>query len=60
MKLLTFIQNDQLRLGVKVDQGVLDVLASLSTVPSESRIPTTIHEVIDGGTEAVDSPSSIC
>jgi 2-keto-4-pentenoate hydratase/2-oxohepta-3-ene-1,7-dioic acid hydratase in catechol pathway len=55
MKLLTFIQNDQFRLGVKVDQGVFDVLAALSTVPSESRIPTTIHEVIDGGTEAVDS-----
>jgi 2-keto-4-pentenoate hydratase/2-oxohepta-3-ene-1,7-dioic acid hydratase in catechol pathway len=55
MKLVTFIQNDQFRLGVKTDQGVLDVAAALSTVPSGASIPTTVHEVIDGGVAAVEA-----
>lgn len=49
MKLLTFIHNDQYRLGVKTDDGVLDVLGALSLIPPEKAIPTTIHEVLDGG-----------
>ncbi|MBJ9989409.1 fumarylacetoacetate hydrolase family protein [Paenibacillus sp. S28] len=49
MKLLTFIHNDQYRLGVKTDDGVLDVLGALSLIPSGKAIPTTIHEVLDGG-----------
>ncbi|GIO56925.1 fumarylacetoacetate hydrolase family protein [Paenibacillus cineris] len=53
MKLLTFIHNDQYRLGVKTDEGVLDVLGALSLIPSETAIPTTIHEVLDGGDEAL-------
>lgn len=53
MKLVTFIQNDQFRLGIKVDQGIFDVAAALSSVPSGASIPTTVHEVIDGGTAAV-------
>jgi 2-keto-4-pentenoate hydratase/2-oxohepta-3-ene-1,7-dioic acid hydratase in catechol pathway len=55
MKLLTFIQNDQFRLGVRTEQGVLDVAAALSTVPSGANIPTTVHEVIDGGAAAVEA-----
>jgi 2-keto-4-pentenoate hydratase/2-oxohepta-3-ene-1,7-dioic acid hydratase in catechol pathway len=55
MKLLTFIQNDQFRLGVRTEQGVLDVAAALSTVPSGASIPTTVHEVIDGGAAAVEA-----
>ncbi|MBB3131317.1 2-keto-4-pentenoate hydratase/2-oxohepta-3-ene-1,7-dioic acid hydratase in catechol pathway [Paenibacillus rhizosphaerae] len=53
MKLLTFIHNDQYRLGVKTDDGVLDVLGALSLIPSEKAIPTTIHEVLDGGDKAL-------
>jgi 2-keto-4-pentenoate hydratase/2-oxohepta-3-ene-1,7-dioic acid hydratase in catechol pathway len=34
---------------VKTDDGVLDVLGALSLIPSEKAIPTTIHEVLDGG-----------
>jgi 2-keto-4-pentenoate hydratase/2-oxohepta-3-ene-1,7-dioic acid hydratase in catechol pathway len=55
MKLLTFIQNNQYRLGVKTEQGVLDVNAALAAVPSEAAIPTTVHEVIDGGEKAVEA-----
>lgn len=54
MKLLTFIQNNQVRLGVKTEHGVLDVAAALSDVPTENRIPTTIHEVIDGGSGVLE------
>lgn len=53
MKLLTFIQNEQFRLGVKTEQGVLDVAAAWSNVPSGAGIPTTVHEVIDGGAAAI-------
>lgn len=55
MKLLTFIQNNQFRLGVKTEQGVLDVEMALSYVPVRTRIPTTIHELIDGGTPALET-----
>jgi 2-keto-4-pentenoate hydratase/2-oxohepta-3-ene-1,7-dioic acid hydratase in catechol pathway len=55
MKLVTFIQNDQFHLGVKTEQGVLDVAAALSTVPSGASIPTTVHEVIDGGAAAAEA-----
>lgn len=54
VKLLTFIQNNQFRLGVKTEQGVLDVSLALSDVLTEKRIPTTIHEVIDGGSTALE------
>jgi 2-keto-4-pentenoate hydratase/2-oxohepta-3-ene-1,7-dioic acid hydratase in catechol pathway len=55
MKLVTFIQDNQFRLGIKTEQGVLDVAAALSTVPSRVSIPTTVHEVIDGGAAAVEA-----
>jgi hypothetical protein len=60
MKLITFIQNDQFRLGVKTEQGIIDVAGALALVPSESSIPTTIHEVIDGGTTAVGALQNAC
>ncbi|QGQ94550.1 FAA hydrolase family protein [Paenibacillus psychroresistens] len=55
MKLVTFIQNDQFRLGVKLDQGIFDVAAALSAIPSGASIPVSVHEVIDGGTAAVEA-----
>src|SRR5665647_3813243 len=54
MKLLTFIQNEQFKLGVKTEQGVLDVAAALLIVPSAASIPTAVHEVIDGGTAVIE------
>jgi 2-keto-4-pentenoate hydratase/2-oxohepta-3-ene-1,7-dioic acid hydratase in catechol pathway len=55
MKLLTFMQNDQYHLGVKIEQGILDVKEALSAIPSRSSIPTSVHEVIDGGSAAVEA-----
>ncbi|OAS17007.1 fumarylacetoacetate hydrolase family protein [Paenibacillus oryzisoli] len=54
MKLVTFLHNETYRLGVKREQGVVDVLAALSAVMEEKAIPTTIHEVIHGGAEALN------
>lgn len=54
MKLLTFIQNEQFKLGVKTEQGVLDVAAALLIVPSAASIPTAVHEVIDGGMAVIE------
>jgi len=55
MKLLTFIQNNQFRLGVKTAHGVLDVAATLSDGSTEKRIPMTIHEVIEGGSRSLET-----
>ncbi|NOV02792.1 fumarylacetoacetate hydrolase family protein [Paenibacillus planticolens] len=54
MKLLTFVQNGEYRLGIKLEQYVLDVQAALQAVPSNKTLPATIHEVIEGGSEAVE------
>jgi 2-keto-4-pentenoate hydratase/2-oxohepta-3-ene-1,7-dioic acid hydratase in catechol pathway len=53
LKLLTFIQNDRYRLGVRTDEGVLDIQSALSLVESEKPIPATIHELLDGGDKAL-------
>jgi len=55
MKLLTFIENGQFKLGVKIEQGVLDIAAALTVVPATGSIPTAIHEVIDGGAAVVEA-----
>jgi 2-keto-4-pentenoate hydratase/2-oxohepta-3-ene-1,7-dioic acid hydratase in catechol pathway len=55
MKLLTFIQNGNYRLGVKVKQGIVDVLAALSSVSAENKVPSTVHELIENGDEAVSA-----
>lgn len=54
MKLLTFIENNDYRLGVKTEAGIIDVEAALGAVPGEG-VPKTIHEVIEGGADAVGS-----
>ncbi|SDO22381.1 2-keto-4-pentenoate hydratase/2-oxohepta-3-ene-1,7-dioic acid hydratase (catechol pathway) [Paenibacillus sp. yr247] len=54
MKLLTFVQNGEYRLGIKLEQGVLDVQAALQAVPFNKTLPATVHEVIEGGSEAVE------
>jgi 2-keto-4-pentenoate hydratase/2-oxohepta-3-ene-1,7-dioic acid hydratase in catechol pathway len=55
MKLVSFLHKDNYRLGVKREQGVVDVVAALSAVPEEQLIPTTVHEVINGGTEVLNN-----
>ncbi|RUT28961.1 FAA hydrolase family protein [Paenibacillus zeisoli] len=55
MKLLNFKTDNDIRLGVLTERGVLDVAKALDTFPagSDAPIPVSIHEVIEGGQEAV-------
>jgi 2-keto-4-pentenoate hydratase/2-oxohepta-3-ene-1,7-dioic acid hydratase in catechol pathway len=52
MKLLTFLKNGETRLGVKIDQTIVDVKAA-AAVKSQENIPTDVMSVIQGGQEKV-------
>lgn len=47
MKLLTFMENEEPRLGIKIEQGVLDVARAARE--AELSVPDNIHDVILGG-----------
>ncbi|WP_079908338.1 fumarylacetoacetate hydrolase family protein [Paenibacillus sp. 32352] len=57
MKLLTFIENGQQKLGVKTEQGVVHISAALQAVPAApgQSVPQNVHGVINGGAPAVAS-----
>jgi 2-keto-4-pentenoate hydratase/2-oxohepta-3-ene-1,7-dioic acid hydratase in catechol pathway len=55
MKLLTFYQQGQCRLGVKTDEGILDVVSSLNSAGQTSGVPRSVHEVIEGGEGALSA-----
>jgi len=55
MKLVTFVQNGQYRLGVATAQGVVDVAAAAAALPEAGQAPSDVHEVIEGGSEAIAS-----
>jgi len=52
MKLLVIQREEGDRLGIKLDTGVLDVLEALK-IKDETRVPTQIMEVIEGGENAL-------
>lgn len=54
MKLVAILKDEQLTLGVKTDEGIIDIAASLS-VNSKEGIPTDIMSVIQGGLPAVSA-----
>lgn len=49
MKLVTFKKNEELGLGVKTADGVIDVAKALSHAGSSAGVPTTIMEAIEQG-----------
>lgn len=51
MKLVTFIKEGNQSLGVKVEQGIIDIAAALSVQPNVD-IPVKVMDVIEGGEEA--------
>jgi 2-keto-4-pentenoate hydratase/2-oxohepta-3-ene-1,7-dioic acid hydratase in catechol pathway len=55
MKLLTFLEDGQLKLGVKTAEGIVHISEALQAIPALAGqfVPQTIHEVIDGGDAAV-------
>src|SRR5215211_707042 len=48
MKLLTFREGDALRLGLRIDTGVIDVAAAADALGMQG-VPATIDEAISGG-----------
>src|SRR5699024_4445309 len=57
LKLVSFYQNNEEKLGVKVTEGIIDVDAALNAYPSEG-IPTNITSLIHGGEEVLQNFSS--
>ncbi|WP_336773503.1 fumarylacetoacetate hydrolase family protein [Paenibacillus sp. MMO-58] len=55
MKLLTFIENGEYKLGVKTDLGVLDVSSSARELGMAGKVPTDVHSVIAEGKPAVEA-----
>lgn len=53
MKILNFVQQQQVRLGIRLEQGVIDVSAAAGKLGLS--VPQNVHQVIDGGQEAVSS-----
>lgn len=54
MKLLTFVQGNESRLGIKTEQGVLDVAAAAAKTGA-SGVASDVMQVIEGGDAAVAS-----
>lgn len=52
MKLVTFIKEGKQVLGVKIENGIIDIEAALSEIPNE-QVQTNIMEVIAGGQETI-------
>ncbi|QJC52682.1 fumarylacetoacetate hydrolase family protein [Paenibacillus albicereus] len=52
MKLLTFHREGRLALGMRTEQGVLDVTAAAATRGEGRQVPMTIGAAIEGGDEA--------
>ena len=57
LKLLTFNQQGEEKLGVKVEKGVIDVSQAL-TVKAQEGIPTTMLDLIENGENALTSLQS--
>jgi len=58
MKLLTYVKDSVQKLGVKTERGVLDVGAAIAELGAAGA-PATVHQVIEGGREALDSLASL-
>ncbi|WP_419875385.1 fumarylacetoacetate hydrolase family protein [Candidatus Pristimantibacillus sp. PTI5] len=54
MKLVNIEQDGEFRLGVKLDDGILDIQSALERLP-DSNVPTDVMAVIAGGTESADT-----
>ncbi|MDB5084778.1 MAG: 5-carboxymethyl-2-hydroxymuconate isomerase [Bacilli bacterium] len=53
MKLLTIRKPEGLKLGIKTEQGVLDISAALESVGAGANLPETMEEVLSVGGEAL-------
>lgn len=53
MKLVTYIAEGAYKLGVATEGGVVDVAGAVSLLAGFDSVPKTVHEVIEGGADAV-------
>src|SRR5690625_7245042 len=53
MKLVTFIKNSDQNLGVKVQEGIIDVKSALEVYPNPD-VAVHIMELIEGGEDALE------
>jgi 2-keto-4-pentenoate hydratase/2-oxohepta-3-ene-1,7-dioic acid hydratase in catechol pathway len=53
LKLLTFNKSGGYSLGIKTEEGIVDVAAALERFHSSKALPNTIHEAINGGSETL-------
>ncbi|MCI3919149.1 fumarylacetoacetate hydrolase family protein [Paenibacillus sp. TRM 82003] len=53
MKLVTYIVDGAYRLGVATEAGVVDVAGAAALVSGFAAAPRTVHEVIEGGADAI-------
>jgi len=54
MKLVTIKKGNQQVLGVKTNEGIIDIHAALAAQPNE-KVPTNVMEVIQKGTESLEA-----
>jgi 2-keto-4-pentenoate hydratase/2-oxohepta-3-ene-1,7-dioic acid hydratase in catechol pathway len=59
MKLLTFRTEHGLQLGVKTEKGILNIAKASKGISSGAHIPTSINQVLEGGSEAVAALSAL-
>lgn len=55
MKLLAYVEDEQQKLGVKTEHGIVPISKALKGIPAQTGqvVPQTLHEVIDGGEVAL-------
>lgn len=58
MKLLTYLKDQQYRLGIRTKKGVLDV-AYFAEQLSVQGVPQTVHDVIENGASAIEVLESL-
>lgn len=53
MKLVTFLEGAEERLGVVTSRGIIDVAAASALLPDAGYMPADVHAVIEGGYAAI-------
>ncbi|QYR23264.1 fumarylacetoacetate hydrolase family protein [Paenibacillus sp. sptzw28] len=53
MKLVSIAKNGRYALGIKTEEGIIDIEQALEASPASAEVPTTVMEVIEGGGPAV-------
>ena len=59
MKLITFVEQGEDRLGIVTEHGVIDVRAASDLIKDGARAPLDVHDVIAGGVSALEALSRI-